>query len=121
MATVVGVAGACGSDDNGPTGLTAADLVGTYTLTSFALGGQTDPGATGSLALTDTRYDLQLNLSGQDPIVDEGTWTLNGTTFTQTSDNGLPSLTGTVTLTGNTLSISGSEGGVPVATTWQKQ
>jgi hypothetical protein len=86
-----------GCSDGGPTG-TAQDFSGNYTLVSFAQGtaaGVVDvPGATGTVTLTATHYDVTFSIpvgGGLPPldVADQGTYSAIGTatsgTFTQQS------------------------------------
>jgi hypothetical protein len=127
------VAGACGSD-NSSTGnqLGNADLVGAWSLVSFQIVPQpalTPPAATGTLTLGDSAYDvlIVMNNSGVVDTVaaDSGTYQVNGSNWSQTSDNPeLPQSTGTVSLTKNgsteVLEVNASAAGVATHSIWSR-
>lgn len=80
------------SDSNGVDG-TPQDFTGAYTLVSFSTGVGAQiveiPGSTGTITMTATTYDAAFDIPGQNPVVDQGTYTANGTatagTWTQAS------------------------------------
>jgi hypothetical protein len=126
------VAGACGDDDSTGNQLSNAEVAGDWTLMSFQIVPQpafTPPTATGTLHLTDTRYDILIirNVTGTaDTVVsDSGSYTVSGSSWSQTSDDsGTPSLTGSVTLTrqdGNeVLQVNTSTAGVQTHSFWTR-
>lgn len=122
-ALTIGIA-ACGSDNStGPSGLTAAQLVGTYDLVSLTLGTSqplTPPAATGTLTLDTTTYSVNLNLP-TGPEVDSGTWTVSGDNWTQTSSVQDVEEAGTVNLSHDTLSVNVNVAGTPIANVWVKE
>ena len=93
IVALVGVAGACGGDDDEPAGPVETDLSGDYLLVSVTQGGVTlgpAQGATGTLAVTQTRYTLSVTVPGPTgPVTteDTGTYATDGATWTQESDN----------------------------------
>lgn len=109
---------ACGGDDGTDP---STDLSGTYTLVSFQQGDNpvlTPPTATGTLVLTATTYNVTINAAGQQ-LVDQGTYTTSGNTFSQSGTLG--QATGTFTKTGNTFSTDLITAGGRIRSTWQKQ
>ena len=110
---------ACSDDETtGPT----TDLSGTYTLQSF----QQDPNpavgppiATGTLVLTATTYNVAINVGGQPAVADQGTYTTDGNTFSQSGTLG--QATGTFTQSGNTFSTDLTASGIRIRSTWLKQ
>lgn len=122
---VMGVAASSACSSNGSTnpGLTAAELVGSYDLASLTLGASeplTPPTATGTLMLTLTRYNLTLNLpSGTQ--VDSGTWSVSGSTWSQSSDVSPEQEQGTASLSHDTLSVNLTAGGTTISSVWVKQ
>ena len=125
IVALVGIAGACGGDDDDPTGPVETDLSGDYVLVSVTQGGITvgpAEGATGTLAVTQTRYTLSVTVpSPTGPITteDTGTYQTDGNTWTQESDNagGFQGV-GTFSLVGNTLTIDVTTAGVQVLSVW---
>jgi hypothetical protein len=126
LALIVGLTlAACSGDDDG-TEPTGTDLSGNYTLTSYQVSGITlaPPAVTGALALTQTRYKINLTISVPVPtlVVDSGTYTVSGNQITQTSDVNPIQTVGTWTQTGNLFTIDVT---VPVQgriiSSWQKQ
>jgi hypothetical protein len=110
---------ACSDDDEtGP----STDLSGSYTLQSFQQGDNpvlVPPVATGTLVLTETNYDVTINVGGQPVVNDEGTYTTNGNQFSQSGTLG--QATGTFTQNGNTFSTDLTAGGIRIRSTWLKQ
>ena len=84
---------ACGGD--GATEPEVETLPGSYDLISLTQEGQptaTPPFVVGSMTLTSSRFtiDLQINVPGMEQhIVDQGTYTANGTSWSQVSDGGI--------------------------------
>jgi len=121
MAVVAGTA--CGS--SGPTnpGLTAAELVGTYDLASLTLDNDpplVPPEATGTLTLALSTYNVTLNLpSGTQ--VDSGTWSVSGSTWTQSSSTQAIQEQGTASLSHDTLTVSLNAAGTQISSVWVKQ
>ena len=122
MAVVAGTA--CGSS-NGSTnpGLTAAELVGTYDLASLTLDNDpplVPPVATGTLTLALSTYNVTLNLpSGTQ--VDSGTWSVSGSTWTQSSSTQAIQEQGTASLSHDTLTVSLNAAGTQISSVWVKQ
>jgi len=125
IVALVGLAGACGGDDDDPAGPVETDLSGDYVLVSVTQGGITvgpAEGATGTLAVTQTRYTLSVTVpSPTGPITteDTGTYATDGDTWTQESDNagGFQGV-GTFSLVGTTLTIDVTTAGVQVLSVW---
>jgi len=121
MAVVAGTA--CGS--SGPTnpGLTAAELVGTYDLSSLTLDNDpplVPPEATGTLTLALSTYNVTLNLpSGTQ--VDSGTWSVSGSTWTQSSSTQAIQEQGTASLSHDTLTVNLNAAGTQISSVWVKQ
>jgi len=121
MAVVAGTA--CGS--SGPTnpGLTAAELVGTYDLASLTLDNDpplVPPQATGTLTLALSTYNVTLNLpSGTQ--VDSGTWSVSGSTWTQSSSTQAIQEQGTASLSHDTLTVNLNAAGTQISSVWVKQ
>ncbi len=122
MALVAGTA--CGSSSGSTSpGLTAAELVGTYDLVSLTLGNSgplTPPAATGTLVLHASTYNVMLTLPSG-PEADSGTWTVNGTTWTQTSSVQPIQEQGTVGLSHDTLTVNLSAAGTSISNVWVKE
>ena len=123
-AVIAVVAGtACGS--SGPTnpGLTAAELVGTYDLASLTLDNDpplVPPEATGTLTLALSTYNVTLNLpSGTQ--VDSGTWSVSGSTWTQSSSTQAIQEQGTASLSHDTLTVNLNAAGTQISSVWVKQ
>jgi hypothetical protein len=120
-----GLTTACGNDDEGTDPPVQTDLSGAYVLTSVTQGGVTltpAEGATGTLALTQTTYELSVTVpSAGGPIttMDSGTYQTSGNTWTQESDNaqGFQGV-GTFTLVGNTLTVDVTTAGIQVVSVW---
>lgn len=127
VVALVGIAGACGGDDDEPMGPVETDLTGTYELVSVTQGGVTlgpAQGATGTLTATQTRYTVDITVpSPAGPIntVDTGTYMTDGNTWTQESDNagGFQGI-GTFSLVGDTLTIDVTTAGVQVLSVWNR-
>lgn len=125
ITAVAAAAIGCGSDNSGPSN--PPPPAGNYALVSFqnppnpAL---TPPTATGTLALTATTYNVTINVPGEDPVTDQGTYTISGSDWTQTSttNQGVQS-TGTFTYNQTTglLTVDVTAVGVRTITAWQKQ
>jgi hypothetical protein len=105
---LLGTIPGCSSDDDGTTDPpTRVDLSG--------------EGATGTLTLTETRYTINLNLPGQEPFNDSGTYVaLSDGSWGQESDNPiLPQSTGTYVQNGNQVTVDSTTGGQQNLTVWQ--
>jgi len=130
IVTLAGLTTAC-SDDEQPTNLPEpTDLSGTYELVSLTQGGITigpAQGATGALVLTQTTYSIDLTVPNPDDpfgpginTVDNGTYSTDGSNWTQeSSTTGLQGV-GTFTLQGNTLTVNVTTVGIEVLTVWNK-
>jgi hypothetical protein len=122
---LLGTIPGCSSDDDGTTDPpTRVDLSGNYTMVSITSGGITltpAEGATGTLTLTETRYTINLNLPGQEPFNDSGTYVaLSDGSWGQESDNPiLPQSTGTYVQNGNQVTVDSTTGGQQNLTVWQ--
>ncbi len=128
---LMGVAGACGGDDdNGTTDPPGpVDLSGSYELASFSQGGFTlgPPVATGSLTLTATNYTISItHPDPADPMGpplttnDAGTYSTSGSNWTQeSSTTGLQGV-GTFQLQGATLTVDVTTAGLEVLTVWSR-
>jgi len=127
IAAFVASAGACGGDDDEGTGPVQTDLSGDYLLVSVTQGGVTlgpAEGATGTLAVTETRYTLSVTVPGPaGPVTteDTGTYQTDGDTWTQESDNaaGFQGV-GTFSLVGDVLTIDVTTAGVQVLSVWNR-
>ena len=111
-------AGACSNSTTAP----SVNLTGTYALVSIQIGsGQAltpANGETGSFSLSATTYNL--TLSGPLSQTDAGTYTISGSTWTQTSTTTGQS-NGTYTLSGTTLTVTTVQPTVgTVVSVWQK-
>jgi hypothetical protein len=121
MAVVAGTA--CGS--SGPTnpGLTAAELVGTYDLASLTLDNDpplVPPEATGTLTLALSTYNVTLNLPNGTQV-DSGTWSVSGSTWTQSSSTQAIQEQGTASLSHDTLTVNLNAAGTQISSVWVKQ
>jgi len=116
----------CSSDNTAPSN--PAPPAGTYALVSIQNPPNTTtltpPAATGSLVLGATTYDVTISIVGQDPVVDQGTYSISGSNWTQTSttNQGVQS-TGTFTYNqgSGVLSVDVTVVGVRTISVWQKQ
>lgn len=99
-AGIVGLA--CSSSSTGPK-LTPQALVGAYTLDTLSVGGMSasPPAVAGTLQLTDSTYKVNVTEGPAQLVKDSGTYTVSGSTFTETSLTGLPAVTATASLRGN--------------------
>lgn len=121
------LAGAC-SDDNGPSG-PSVDLSGTYDLSSMEQPPNPvfgPPVASGVLVMTQSRYRLNLTIAAVNPpqvIVDSGTYTVTGNTWTQNSEGNppLPQTVGTFTVNGSILRVDATSAGQRTITVWNKR
>ena len=115
----------CSSDNSGPSN--PAPSTGTYALVSL----QNPPNptvmppvATGTLVLAASTYDVTISVEGQEPVVDQGTYSISGSSWSQTSttNQGVQS-TGTFTYNQTTgvLSVDVTVVGVHTISVWQKQ
>ena len=92
---VIFVAGACGSVNSSTgTQLSNADLVGDWTLVSFQVVPQpalTPPGTNGALHLGDSTYKVVIVMNNggvvDTEVADSGTYSVNGTNWTQTAND----------------------------------
>lgn len=125
---LVGLTGACSSDDDqGTDPPEPVDLSGNYVMVSVTQGGVTlgpAQGATGTLALTDTRYTLSVTVPGPNgptTTEDTGTYETDGNTWTQESDNaqGFQGV-GTFSLVGDILTVDVTTAGVQVVSVWDR-
>lgn len=122
-AIAVAAGTACSSNGSTNPGLTAAELVGTYDLVSLTLGNNPPlgpPEATGTLTLNMSTYNVTLVLpSGTQ--VDSGTWSVSGSTWTQSSSVQPIQEQGTVSLSHDTLTVSLNAAGTAISNVWVKQ
>jgi len=125
--SLAGSVAACSDDNNNGTNPpNEVDLSGTYDLVSVTQGGVTlTPalGATGTLVLTQTTYDISITIPSQTgpmTTTDNGTYELSGDTWTQESANagGFQGV-GTYSLVGGTLTVVVTTAGVQVVSVWQ--
>ena len=119
------VASACGSDKSTGPNITAADVQGQWSLVSInaGTGVLTPPTATGELSLTLTNYNLDLTLPppvGEE--IDSGTYTISGSSWSQTSKANGSQQVGTATLSSNrdTLGVNTTAQGQSIATVWAR-
>lgn len=121
-ATALCALAACSSSS---TGTDNVSLAGNYTLQSFTENGQDlSQAATGTLAMTGTRYDVNITFLGNiaPAIADSGTYTATKSgTFSQSSISSGVQTTGTYTLSNNVLTVNLSAQGITVVQAWQKQ
>ena len=126
------VAGSCGDDDSTGNQLSNADLVGDWSLVSFQIIPQralTPPATTGTLRLDDARYEILIVLTSADAVdtvAASGTYTVSGSSWSQTSDNpDVPPATGTVILMNNAgselLQVNATAAGVDTHSFWMRQ
>jgi hypothetical protein len=109
---------ACGSG-------TPPAIAGTYSLESYDIGGTliTAPPASGQLRLNANKtYGVNLTLPAPTgAVADSGTYAIQGAScISQSSVLGQPQFVGTFTLTGTTLTVSGTAGGQAAASVWTK-
>ena len=124
VVALVGIAGACGGDDDPTDPPVQTDLSGDYVMVSVTQGGVTlgpAQGATGTLILTDTRYTLSVTVPGPGTTEDTGTYETDGNTWTQESDNagGFQGV-GTFSLVGDILTVDVTTAGVQVVSVWDR-
>lgn len=123
LALAAALAVASCSNSTSSNGLTSQDVEGSYNLLSLTAPPNpelTPPAATGTLVLTLTRYNVNLNVVGT-PTADSGTYTINGNTFTETSEATGFQYTGTAALSHDTLTVNVTTPGGQISNTWQKQ
>ena len=126
VVALVGIAGACGGDDDEGTGPVETNLSGDYLLVSVTQAGVTlgpAQGATGTLVTTETRYTLNVTLPGPTgPVTteDTGTYQTDGINWTQESDNagGFQGI-GTFLQVGDFLTVDVTTAGVQVVSVWE--
>jgi len=121
MAVVAGTA--CGSSGSTNPGLTAAELVGVYDLASLTLDNDpplVPPEATGTLTLALSTYNVTLNLPAGTQV-DSGTWSVNGSTWTQSSSTQAIQEQGTASLSHDTLTVNLNAAGTQISSVWVKQ
>jgi hypothetical protein len=121
LAAAAGAAAACGSSTETCTG-TPPNIVGTYDLVSYTLGGVTlgPPTETGELRIHASTYGI--SLAGATALADSGTYTQCGSSgISQSSVLGLPQFTGTAILVNDTLSVAGTAAGTSVSSVWSAQ
>jgi len=112
---------ACSDDETTGPGV---DLSGTYDLQQFTqppnptLG---PPIATGTLVLTATNYQVQVNVQGSNPINDNGTYSVSGGQWQQTSSVSAIQSVGTYTLASGTLTVVATTQGITTTTVWQRR
>ncbi len=123
LATALLLAGCGSSDSTGPT----TDLAGSYTLQALTISGQSVPVptfATGTLVLTATTYNVNVavTIPGQETTyADQGTYTVSGSTWTQTSTVTQGQVTtGTYSQSGNTLTVNVEVEGQATSMVWAK-
>lgn len=115
----------CGSDNTGPS--STPPPAGTYSLASIQNPPNptlTPPIATGILVLGATTYNVTIDVQGQAEVQDQGTYTISGSTWTQTSTtNAGVQSSGTYSYNSTTgvLSVDVTTAGVRTITGWQKQ
>lgn len=119
--------GAAGCSDS-TTG-SSVNLNGSYSLISIQFPPQpalTPPTATGTFVLTAGQtlnqgtYTLHLVIQGQSPVDDNGTYSLNGQNWSQSSTT-TGQATGTYSLSGNMLTVNATDQGVTSISVRQKQ
>ena len=121
------IAVGCGDDDGDTTGVTIDDLAGTWVANEAATGTaveltlNADPsvqfeivglfGGTASLTITTSeRFTLVVDVPGLGGGTFTGSFTISGRNFTLTTDDDPDDpITGTYTLSGNTLEVSASD------------
>ena len=122
-AVALAVAFACkSSTDNNCGSGTPPSLVGTYSLQSYTIGISTltPPQATGTLHFYTSAYSVSLTVAGQ-PVADSGSYVITGSQcISQSSVNGNPQFVGTFSLSGTTLTVTGTAGGQAAASQWTK-
>ena len=123
LAICVLAASACGEGD--PVDL-APNLIGSYELASVTYPGQptgTPPYVTGTLTLTESGYSLEINaISPEGPVqvIDQGTYQVDGTSWSQSSTGEQPSAVGTYEFDGVLLHLDVVAEEAPVQFTWRK-
>jgi hypothetical protein len=121
---IAAVASSCGgSNSTSPPTISPAELVGTYDLLSITFQGQqplTPPAATGVLSLTPTTYTVVLAV-GPDTTADNGTWTVSGNQWTQSSATMQLQSVGTVAFSHDTLTVNVTTQGQQVNNVWKKR
>jgi len=124
LAGALGLAASCKSTTSPSCGSgTPPSVVGTYSLQSYTIGitTLTPPQASGTLKFAASTYLANLTIIGQ-PVVDSGTYAITGASCISQSSvvPGNPQFTGTFSLVGTTLSVSGVAGGQAAASVWTK-
>ncbi len=123
---LAGAAAACksSSSTNACGSGSPPSLVGTYALVSYTLSGTTitAPPAVGTLRLHASTYGVDLTLPAPTGTVsDSGTYSIVGSScINQSSVLGQPQFTGSFSLVGTTLTVSGSAATQAVVSVWTK-
>jgi len=129
VAAMIGVVGACSSNNNSPAGPNVS-LAGNYTLQDFKEAGQDimQAESTGTAVLTATTYKVSITFhaASQTPaIIDSGTYAATGSSalgsINETSLVTGTQSTGTYTLASNVFTVNVSSQGVAIVQVWQKQ
>jgi hypothetical protein len=113
LALVAGLAAGCNPNSEVCRGQ-PSELVGTYDLIAYSVGGTTylTPDASGVLRLHAGTYGLAIVLPGPTAVSDTGTYAVCGATgFTQQSVVGRAQFSGVYIVDGDTLSLSGATAG----------
>jgi hypothetical protein len=122
-AAALAIAFACtSSTDNNCGSGTPPSLVGSYSLQSYTIGISTltPPQASGTLRFYPSAYSVSLTVAGQ-PVADTGSYVITGSRcISQSSLNGNPQFVGTFSLSGTTLTVTGTAAGQAVASQWTK-
>lgn len=112
--------------DDAVTTSESPDLSGSYELESITFEGQPTlepPAASGTLQLTDTTYDVDIEIQtqqGTQQIMDNGTYSISGDTWTQESNVTDVQSTGTFDFDGTFLTVSVETQGQQVQNVWRK-
>lgn len=121
--TTMGLA-ACGDDSTGPGDV---DLSGTYQLVSITFQGQPQlepPVAEGTFTLTQTTYDVSIDINVPPPndvqIRDQGTYDIDGNSWSQESSVDGRQTVGTFTLEDGRLTVNATTQGQIVITVWDR-
>lgn len=116
----------CPGGNDGTNVIQPNELSGSYDLLSHAVASQpvlVPPTATGTLAMSASRYNVTLHISGQPDLVDSGTYGIfNGSTSVihMNSDAGFGSMSGNVTFVSNILTLQLNTVAGGVVDTWNK-
>jgi hypothetical protein len=125
--TVLALFALASCDDEDPTKPDGLDFSGTYQLVSILPPGLPElepPAATGTLTLTFTTFDVDVTIDLPDPqgqqIQDQGSYTIDGSTWSQESSATGDQSVGSYGYNGTRLELTTTTRGLTTFTVWSK-